>query len=132
MDVDIVLFKKDGRTKTFQLPSESSVLGRRHDCDLQIALKEVSKRHCQLTIDNSTLKVRDLGSTNGTFVNGERIDEIEAKGGDYITITIKIHRFTQKKGPGLRRQIVIHICKYRITADFACKIGLFRHLSGQV
>ena len=86
MLVNLVLFKNDGTQKAVPLPSTSSVIGRRHDCDLQISLKEISKRHCQITVDNSTLKVRDLDSTNGTFVNNERVDEIEAKAGDYIRI----------------------------------------------
>jgi predicted component of type VI protein secretion system len=86
MLVNLVLFKIDGTQKAVPLPSTSSVIGRRHDCDLQIALKEVSKRHCQITMDNSSLRVRDLGSTNGTFVNNERIDETDVRAGDYIRI----------------------------------------------
>ncbi len=86
MNVKLVLFKKNGTQKTLELPSTSSVIGRRHDCDLQITLSQVSKRHCQLSIDNGSLKVRDLGSRNGTFINGERVEETDAKPGDYLRV----------------------------------------------
>ena len=86
MDVNLVLFKIDGSQKTFDLPSSTTVIGRRHDCDLCIPLKRVSRRHCQLNKNEESVKIRDLGSQNGTFLNGERIDEATVKAGDYIKI----------------------------------------------
>jgi len=87
MDVNLVLFKKDGSQKPFSVPSSTIVLGRRHDCDLQIPLASVSRRHCQLVLNNNTVKIRDLDSRNGTFLNGERInDETNLKAGDYIKV----------------------------------------------
>ena len=86
MDVNLVLFKIDGSQKTFDLPSNTIVIGRRHDCDLCIPLEHVSRRHCQLNQNEDNLKIRDLGSRNGTFLNGKRIDEATVKAGDYIKI----------------------------------------------
>ncbi len=86
MDVNLVLFKKNGSQKIFSLPSSVTVIGRRRDCDLQIPLTRVSKRHCQLNRDQGVLKVRDLGSRNGTYLNGERIDEAVVQPGDYIGV----------------------------------------------
>ena len=87
MDVNLILFKKDGSQKTFTLPNSATVIGRRHDCDLQIPLKPVSRRHCQITLNKDTLKIRDLDSRNGTHLNGKRINEEAAvKAGDYLTI----------------------------------------------
>ena len=86
MDVNLVLFKIDGSQKTFDLPSNTTVIGRRHDCDLCISLKRVSRRHCQLNKNEESVKIRDLGSQNGTFLNGERIDGATVKAGDYIKI----------------------------------------------
>jgi len=74
MDVNLILFKKDGSQKSFALPSSLTVVGRRHDCDLCIPLMDVSKRHCQLDQNSETLEVRDLGSRNGTFLNGRRVN----------------------------------------------------------
>ena len=73
MDVNLVLFKKDGSQKSFSLPSNVTVIGRRHDCDLHIPLMRVSRRHCQLNLNGETAKIRDLGSHNGTYLNGEKI-----------------------------------------------------------
>jgi pSer/pThr/pTyr-binding forkhead associated (FHA) protein len=86
MDANLVLFKKDGSQKAFSLPSDLTVLGRRHDCDLCIPLGVVSRRHCQLSQNNETVKIRDLDSKSGTFVNGKRISDATLQAGDYITI----------------------------------------------
>ena len=86
MDANLVLFKKDGSRKSFPLPSNITVVGRRHDCDLCIPLMVVSRRHCQLSQNNEALKIRDLDSRSGTFLNGKRISEATVQAGDYITI----------------------------------------------
>lgn len=86
MDINLVLFKKDGSRKTFPLPSSVTVIGRRNDCDLCIPLMSVSKKHCQLNCDQGVLRIRDLGSRNGTYLNGKRIDKATIKAGDYIEV----------------------------------------------
>ena len=86
MDANLVLFKKDGSRKSFPLPSNVTVVGRRHDCDLCIPLMVVSRRHCQLSQNNEAVKIRDLDSKSGTFLNGNRISDAIVKAGDYITI----------------------------------------------
>ena len=87
MDVDLILFKKDGSRKTFSLWDDSTIIGRHDDCDLRIPLKDISRRHCQINRNNESLKIQDLGSRNGTFINGKRInEETVARAGDYITI----------------------------------------------
>jgi len=86
VDVNLVLFKKDGSKKNFSLPSNITIVGRRHDCDLCVPLMVVSRRHCQLSQNNESLKVRDLDSRSGTFLNGKRISEATVQAGDYITI----------------------------------------------
>jgi len=86
MDVNLILFKKDGSQKAFSVASGATIIGRRHDCDLCIPLMVVSKRHCQLNQNKEAVKIRDLDSRNGTFLNGKRIDEATVKAGDYIRI----------------------------------------------
>ena len=86
MDANLVLFKKDGSQKAFSLPSDLTVIGRRHDCDLCIPLMVVSRKHCQLSQNNEAIKIRDLDSHGGTFVNGKRISDATVRAGDYITI----------------------------------------------
>jgi pSer/pThr/pTyr-binding forkhead associated (FHA) protein len=86
VDVNLVLFKKDGSRKNFPLPSNITVIGRRHDCDLCIPLMVVSRRHCQLSQNNEAVKIRDLDSRGGTYLNGKRISEATIQAGDYVTI----------------------------------------------
>lgn len=89
MNANLVLLSKNGSHKTFALPKPVTVLGRRHDCDLRIPLPMISRKHCQLTANAQSMKLRDLGSRAGTFVNGEQVDpekDIPIKPGDYIGI----------------------------------------------
>lgn len=86
MDVNLVLFKKNGTTKSFRLPSSVTIIGRRQECDLCIPLMVISRRHCQLDQDKERLKIRDLGSRNGTYINGQRIDRAELNPGDKVQV----------------------------------------------
>ena len=87
MNADLVLLKKGGAHKTFSLRSDVTILGRRHDCDLRIPLPSVSRRHCEIQQNGEALKIRDLDSTCGTFVNDKRVNgDSPVKAGDYIRI----------------------------------------------
>ncbi|MFC1781197.1 FHA domain-containing protein [Planctomycetota bacterium] len=86
MHVNLVLFKKDGTLKPYPLSSNVTVIGRRHDCDLRIPLVPVSRRHCKLSKNDKSVKIHDLESANGTFINGKRVTEAKLKPGDYIKI----------------------------------------------
>ena len=87
MNADLVLLKKGGAHKTFSLRGAVTVLGRRHDCDLRIPLPSVSRRHCEIQQNGEVLKIRDLESTGGTFVNGKRVNgDSPVKAGDAIRI----------------------------------------------
>lgn len=86
MHVNLVLFKKDGTQRLFPLSSNITVIGRRHDCDLCVPLTLVSRRHCKLSKNNQVVNIRDLGSRNGTFLNGKRVKEAAINAGDYIGV----------------------------------------------
>ncbi len=75
MHVNLILQKKNGAHRAFHLTSGVTVIGRRQQCDLCIPLMVISRRHCELNCDDNLLKIRDLGSRNGTYVNGKRIEE---------------------------------------------------------
>jgi predicted component of type VI protein secretion system len=67
------------RAQTFQVPRGKFILDRETDCHLVLDSHSVSRHHCVLLMDDYTLRIRDLASRNGTFVNrdqtrtGERI-----------------------------------------------------------
>ena len=86
MAMSLVLLKKKGTRKSFAISKGITVIGRREDCDLCIPLRPVSRRHCELRQKDGILAVRDLSSSNGTFVNGVLIEEIQLNAGDFIQI----------------------------------------------
>src|SRR6478672_11873960 len=57
----------------FEVLKDMIVIGRKSDCDLCLDHKGVSKLHCVLVKTDGLLMLRDLGSTNGTRVNGTRV-----------------------------------------------------------
>ena len=59
--------------KTFTLSKSEIVIGRDVNVDVVINTAEVSRRHARLYLDGGAYVVEDLGSTNGTFVNGQRL-----------------------------------------------------------
>jgi EmrB/QacA subfamily drug resistance transporter len=66
----------EGATETTALPvAGGRLLGRDPECDLALADEEVSWRHARVGRDNGNVTIEDLGSTNGTYVNGERLLE---------------------------------------------------------
>ena len=86
MEVHLVFINKDGTAQPFKLPSAVTCIGRRQDCDMCIPLSLVSRRHCEIYTEFDKLMIRDLKSRNGTFVNGESIDEAALKAGDVLGI----------------------------------------------
>ena len=63
-----------------------TTIGRSRDADLTVAHPMVSRHHCEIFEADGALMVRDLGSLNGTFVNGERVSEAELPPNAEITV----------------------------------------------
>jgi predicted component of type VI protein secretion system len=59
--------------ETIEIKRGKLLVGREEDCQLRPDSEFVSRHHCVVLLDEYTLRVRDLGSKNGTFVNGHRI-----------------------------------------------------------
>ncbi len=69
------------------LPSGKFLIGREEDCHLRPNSDLVSRHHCVFTLDEYGLRLRDLGSTNGSFVNGEKIrGAVVLNAGDSVSI----------------------------------------------
>jgi adenylate cyclase len=81
--------------QTFELRTgDTLVLGRALTSDLAVLDPTVSRRHAALTANGDGVEVQDLGSSNGTFVNGERVAKARAGPGDAITfgkLTFDLH-----------------------------------------
>jgi hypothetical protein len=61
-------------------------IGRDVSCDIQILSEQVSRRHAVVTRDGDTVSVQDGKSTNGTWVDGERVDRRDVRAGDTIRV----------------------------------------------
>ena len=64
----------------------STVIGRGAEADVQLTDTSVSRRHAEVRVLGDTVEVHDLGSTNGTWVNGRRVQTASLRDGDRITV----------------------------------------------
>lgn len=69
------------------------VVGRHPHCDARLDSIRVSRRHCCMTPDHGELVVRDLGSTNGIRINGQRVESGRLRPGDELMIAHIRYRY---------------------------------------
>jgi len=74
------------------LISEVMTIGRRKTCDICLNFQNISGSHCELTLKNGVWHLRDLGSTNGVKVNGEKTHRRPLRPGDEISVAN--HKYT--------------------------------------
>jgi pSer/pThr/pTyr-binding forkhead associated (FHA) protein len=78
---------------------DMTLIGRKEDCDLRLDHKSVSKMHCVIVKTDGLLLLRDLGSTNGTRVNGQRVRRAALLPNDQVSIAN--YKFRVYLGPDL-------------------------------
>jgi pSer/pThr/pTyr-binding forkhead associated (FHA) protein len=71
----LVVLTQSMAGRSCDLVSERTTVGRVEENNFQISEPSVSSRHCEILLRGNDIVVKDLGSTNGTFINGERITE---------------------------------------------------------
>lgn len=86
MQVVLVMFRNDGERRSFSVVRNMTMIGRREDCDLRIPVGDVSRKHCRLVRTDDGIRIEDLGSSNGTYVNSERIQECDLHPGDVVGV----------------------------------------------
>ena len=85
MNVSLVLVQTDGKQREVPIKKSVQVIGRQTDCQIRIPSANVSRHHCEVSAsDDGHITVRDLGSSNGTFVNKQKVTQASVNAGDLL------------------------------------------------
>ncbi|MFN4123818.1 MAG: FHA domain-containing protein [Flavobacteriales bacterium] len=79
-----VLVNNEGRTLTYPIKKGSVLIGRYDTCDITVKEQTLTGKHAKLELRDDGIFLSDLGSTNGTFVNGRKIKTTSLENGDQI------------------------------------------------
>ena len=71
--------------KTFAV-TDNAVIGRQPDCDIAVPAEEISRQHARLKVTTEGVHVEDMGSANGTFINGKRVQAGLLKPGEELRL----------------------------------------------
>lgn len=86
MEASLVLVQADGKQRDVALKKAVQLIGRQTDCQIRIPSASVSRHHCEIIVSDSSVQVRDLGSSNGTYVNKQRVNQTDLNAGDLISV----------------------------------------------
>lgn len=87
MEIRLVLKHAKKRTKVFRLRDAVSILGRARGVAVRIPAADVSREHCEIVVQDGVVTVEDLGSLNGTLLNGVVVDgPQEIHPGDFLRV----------------------------------------------
>lgn len=86
MNVTLVTVDSRGKTRDAAMKRARLLIGRREGCDVRIPIASVSREHCEVRIEDGRVYVKDLGSSNGTYVNRQRVQEVQLSPGDLIAV----------------------------------------------
>jgi hypothetical protein len=75
-----------GHQRTYEISTPLVILGRGTDCDLRLVDPGVSRHHAEIRVEDGEVVLVDLGSTNGTFVNGQPVRRIALADGTRVTL----------------------------------------------
>jgi pSer/pThr/pTyr-binding forkhead associated (FHA) protein len=95
--VKLVLSFQGVQIREYALDRPFLSIGRHDENDIVIDHMGVSGKHAQIAMEGQSVILTDLKSTNGTFVNGQRVEQIELRPNDWISIGK--HIVTLKAGP---------------------------------
>ncbi|HVF07837.1 MAG TPA: DUF3662 and FHA domain-containing protein [Actinomycetota bacterium] len=92
----VLIVREQGRERTVTLTGEIATIGRLPQCEVTVADKGASRRHAQIRLQDGVATLTDLGSTNGTEVNGQVVQSVTLDDGDRISIgtTVLVFRRT--------------------------------------
>jgi pSer/pThr/pTyr-binding forkhead associated (FHA) protein len=97
VELNFYFIPEESPTFKLKLKKVTNVLGREATCDIYVESNQVSRRHCLLQVTDRGIMVKDLESTNGTFVNGNPLSDGYINEGDRLglgTYVMTLHRET--------------------------------------
>jgi pSer/pThr/pTyr-binding forkhead associated (FHA) protein len=124
---------------TYELKVEKTTVGRLEDNAFQISEQSVSSHHCELLQRVNDILVKDLNSTNGTFINGEQIKEATLKPGQILRlgqVEMRLESGTGKPAPAAAATAAKKPLDKTVVLPQGVKVGDFdqgasgRHLEG--
>jgi pSer/pThr/pTyr-binding forkhead associated (FHA) protein len=86
MQVELVYVTAEGKQSPVPLKKPVYVIGRHTDCSIRLPAAGVSRHHCEISLGEDKVSVRDLGSSNGTFVNRRRVSQADLAAGDSLSV----------------------------------------------
>jgi pSer/pThr/pTyr-binding forkhead associated (FHA) protein len=86
VQVTLVAVKADGQQHEVPMKRARLMIGRKKEADLRIPVPSVSREHCEVRVESGKVYIRDLGSSNGTYVDGERVQEGELPAGAMLGV----------------------------------------------
>lgn len=95
----LVLLSEGLTGRTFDLKVDKTTVGRVEDNTFQIPETSVSSHHAEILLRGSDVVVKDLGSTNGTFINGEKVSEAVLKPGQILRLGMIEMRLESGEAP---------------------------------
>jgi len=91
-----IVVHEDDEARTVPLRGEVVTIGRLPDCDVVLKDKGASRRHAQIRGKDGVFTLTDLGSTNGTRLNGQTVQSRRLEDGDRITIGVTVLDFRKE------------------------------------
>lgn len=107
-----------------------TLIGRAPDCDVFVDDLTVSRNHAVIRRSGTSFTITDLGSTNGTFVNGKRVQTAELVERDVVSIGGHVFRFTAGSLSEYSEAQGAWLCATGIYVRVAPDIGIIQRLSG--
>ncbi len=89
----LVVIYGTGLGRIYNLPVKAAVIGRSPNCEIRVNHESISRNHSKIVNTGKSVLIRDLGSTNGTYVNDQPIEEHVLRDGDLIKVGRTIFKF---------------------------------------
>jgi hypothetical protein len=116
--------------RTYVIDKERTLIGRSDQCDVILEAAFASQYHATIVAHGAELLVEDLGSTNGTFVNGQRVTgRVQLAHGALIQIgssILQVHMQTRQEGlaPQSPLRVTLHVAAFVATGTPCCFINV--------